>query len=219
MPPLRPLTFVLKYFLAARGLNEPYSGGAGSFMLQLLIVAFLQHRERYAYNYHQHTVYNLGLLLLEFLQMYGLNYNYATTGISVRNDGFFFPKAANDRKALFLNPQRPFLMALENPLDPSHDVGKASFRVQMIQRAFSVAYHMLLAHVCAPFEPTPSILGTILPVNQEMLERQLLKKRDRPLASKRGRHDSRDDDRPLASKRGRHDSRDDGARGKHRRWR
>lgn len=26
MPPLRPLTFVLKYFLAARGLNEPYTG-------------------------------------------------------------------------------------------------------------------------------------------------------------------------------------------------
>jgi DNA polymerase sigma len=65
MPPLRPLTFVLKYFLAARGLNEPYSGGVGSFMLQMMITAFLQHRERYNYNYKRQSVYNLGSLLLD----------------------------------------------------------------------------------------------------------------------------------------------------------
>ena len=50
MPPLKPLTFILKYFMAARGLNEPYSGGCGSFMLQMMIVSVLQHRERHAYN-------------------------------------------------------------------------------------------------------------------------------------------------------------------------
>jgi non-canonical poly(A) RNA polymerase PAPD5/7 len=41
LPPLRPLTFCLKQFLQARGLNEPYSGGVGSFLLQLMIVSFL----------------------------------------------------------------------------------------------------------------------------------------------------------------------------------
>lgn len=184
---LRPLTFVLKYFLAARGLNEPYSGGVGSFMLQLLIVAFLQHRERAAYNFNQQTVYNLGVLLIEFFRMYGLEFNYLTTGISVRNDGFFFAKGALDRKNTFCDQNRPHLLALENPLDPSLDVGKASFRIQMIQRSFALAFRTLMAHVTQPFEPTTSILGAIFPVSEEMLDRQVVKKRDRPLAAKRGR--------------------------------
>jgi non-canonical poly(A) RNA polymerase PAPD5/7 len=171
MPVLRPLTFVLKYFLAARSLNEPYSGGVGSFMLQLLIVAFLQHRERLAFNYRKQTVYNLGLLLVEFFKFYGLDFNYFTTVISVRNDGFFFPKG--ERKEVFCDDGRTNLLALENPLDPSSDVGKPSFRFQMVrmceitlyltcspvtvysdaidslqvQRAFALAYRTLMAHV------------------------------------------------------------------------
>lgn len=169
-------------------------------MLQLLIVAFLQHRERLSYNFRQQTVYNLGSLLMEFLKMYGLDLNSATTGISVRNDGFFFPKGAKDRKAFFWDPNRPLQLALENPLDPSLDVGKPSFRFQTIQRAFAVAYRMLLVHLSSPFEPCISILGVILPVNQEMLDRKILKKQDRPLMAKRGR--SSDYDRG-SQKRGR----------------
>eukprot|EP00956_Cyclotella_meneghiniana_P025961 scaffold55166_cov53-Cyclotella_meneghiniana.AAC.1 len=37
MPPLRPLTFVLKYYLASRDSNKPFSGGIGSYLLQLMI--------------------------------------------------------------------------------------------------------------------------------------------------------------------------------------
>ena len=40
--------------MAAWGLNEPYSGGIGSFMLQMMIVSFLQHQVRFDYNNHQH---------------------------------------------------------------------------------------------------------------------------------------------------------------------
>lgn len=39
---LRPLTLFLKYFLYIRGLNDTYSGGIGSFLLQLMIVSHLQ---------------------------------------------------------------------------------------------------------------------------------------------------------------------------------
>lgn len=190
LPPLRPLTFVLKYFLAARGLNEPYSGGVGSFMLQLMIVSFLQHRERDAVNFHRPSVYNLGSLLLEFFELYGMEFNYLTTGISVRHDGFFFPKGASDRRASFWKPDRMAMMALENPLDPTLDVGQSSFRYQIVQRAFAVAYKMLLAYVtAAPNEQqlrdVPSILATILPPTHYMTTRLVLKRRDRPLAAKR----------------------------------
>jgi non-canonical poly(A) RNA polymerase PAPD5/7 len=112
LPPLRPLTFVLKYFLAARGLNEPYTGGVGSFLLQLMIVSFLQHRERDAVNYQRPSVYNLGSLLFEFLELYGLEFNYYTTGISVRYDGFYFPKGAADRRITFLKSDRMSMVSI-----------------------------------------------------------------------------------------------------------
>jgi non-canonical poly(A) RNA polymerase PAPD5/7 len=188
LPPLRPLTIVLKYFLAARSLNEPYSGGVGSFMLQLMIVAFLQQRERDAVNFARPSAYNLGALLLDFLELYGLDLNYYTTGISVRYDGFFFPKGAADRRATFWKPDRMAMMALENPLDPTLDVGQSSFRYQTVQRAFAVAYRMLLSFVTSEpheMQHITSILATILPPTHYMTSRLVLKRRDRPLSAKR----------------------------------
>lgn len=174
MPPLRPLTFVLKYFMEARGLNEPYTGGVGSFMLQLMIVSFLQHRERDAYNFRRPSLYNLGALLVEFLELYGIDFNYITTGFSVRHDGFYFPKGAHDRKENFYQPSRPFSMAVENPLDPTMDVGTSSFRIQTVQRSFETAFRVLLAQVSEPRVPSLSILATILPPTQEMKKRAIL---------------------------------------------
>lgn len=175
MPPLRPLTFVLKYFMDARGINEPYSGGVGSFMLQLMIVSFLQHRERDGYNFRRPSLYNLGCLLVEFFELYGLDFNYITTGISVRHDGFYFPKGSKDRKKDFWQPTRRFSMAIENPLEPSHDVGKPSYRIQIVQRAFEVAFKTLLAHLSEPMVPAISTLASILPPTTEMDQRVWMK--------------------------------------------
>jgi len=173
MPPLRPLIFVLKYFLAARVLNEPYSGGVGSYLLQLMIVSFLQHRERDIVNFGKPGPNNLGCLLLDFFDLYGSRFNYCTTGISVRHDGSYFRKG--ERKDLFVVPARPFSVAMENPLDIKTDVGKDSFRIQMVHRAFSAAYKVLLAHVSHPAQPTASIVATIMPPTEEMFRRKKAK--------------------------------------------
>lgn len=176
MPPLRPLTFVLKYFLEARGLNEPYTGGVGSYMIQLMIVSFLQHRERDSFMRGKGYPNNLGALLLEFFELYGIDFNYFTTGISVRYDGSYFPKGAKDRREHFVIPNRLFSLALENPLEVTSDVGRATFRIQTVQRAFEVAMRVLLSHVAEPYVPTTSILASILPPTTEMMKRATLKK-------------------------------------------
>lgn len=176
MPPLRPLAFVLKYFVESRGLNEPYSGGVGSYMLQLMIVSFLQHRERDGYNFRRPSLYNLGCLLVEFFELYGLDFNYVTTGISVRHDGFYFPKGAKDRKENFWQPNRRFSMAIENPLEPTHDVGKPSYRIHVVQRSFELAFKTLLAHLSEPMVPAVSTLASILPPTAEMKKRALIKR-------------------------------------------
>ena len=219
MPPLKPLTFILKYFMAVRGLNEPYSGGCGSFMIQLMIVSFLQHRERYDYNaYIHHTQQerrerrerrrrhgsgrrgryddvsyddddddddsgyvpspmNLGSLLIEFFELYGMDLNYLTTAISVRNDGYYFPKGHHNRREFFFtNPSRPFSLGIENPIDITMDVGKSSFRMGLIQKSFEVALRVLLGHVAQPVIPTDSILESIIPPTEEMYQRATMNK-------------------------------------------
>ncbi len=184
LPPLRPLTFVLKYFLASRGLNQPYTGGMGSFMLQMMIVSFLQQREREIVNNRMPNSYNLGALLLEFLELYSMDFNYVTVGVSVRFDGYYFPKGAMDRKDNFWQPGRPFSFAMENPLDPTMDVGAPSFRMSSIQRSFEIAFKVLLSHVTEPVQPSVSILVSILPATDEMRKRVTLN-RLKPLTAAR----------------------------------
>lgn len=178
MPPLKPLTFILKYFLVSRDLNEPYSGGIGSFMLQMMIVSFLQHRAREEYSAGRDSgkYTNLGSLLLEFLELYGVDFNYITTAISVRNDGYYFPKGGKGKKEYFWQVQRPNSLAMENPFDITSDVGRASFRMPLIQKSFEVSFRILLAHVSEPLQPTQSVLATILPTTQEMKSRATLLK-------------------------------------------
>lgn len=172
LSPLRPLTFVLKKFMASRGLNQPYTGGVGSFLLQMMILAFLQHRERDSFNNRRPSQYSLGALLVEFFEFYSTDFNFITTGISVRFDGFFFPKGASDRKKNFWQQNRPFSIAMENPLDPTFDVGSPSFRIDLVQRSFEVAFRVLLSHVSEPMIPTNSLLASILKPSNEMWERR-----------------------------------------------
>lgn len=179
MAPLRPLTFVLKYYLASRELNKPFTGGIGSYLLQLMIVSFLQQRSREDLNRSKggrmENSFNLGSLLVDFLEFYGLDYNYYTTGISVRNDGYYFAKGERDKKGTFWQPSRPFSIAMENPLDPSMDVGAGAYRIQTIQRVFQHSFQTLLAYVAEPREPTDSILARIIPPTEEMEKRRLMK--------------------------------------------
>jgi non-canonical poly(A) RNA polymerase PAPD5/7 len=208
LPALRPLTLVIKSFLAARGLNQPYTGGVGSFMVQVMIVAFLQQRERDAVINRLRPTLNIGSLLLEFFELFGLEFNYVTTGISIRNDGFFFPKGAPTKREIFYSAERPHLLALENPLDTTMDVGKSSFRIQIVQRAFKVAHNVLLSYVAEATPTAPSILATILPPTDEMLQRRRLKRRmaRRQMLKQEERQQSKTSDppgmdQPLPSKR------------------
>jgi DNA polymerase sigma len=113
-------------------------------------------------------------MLLEFFELYGMDFNYLTTGISVRSDGFYFPKGAKGKKEYFHQPTRPFSLSIENPFDITSDVGKASFRMQLIAKSFEVAMRVLLSHTAEPFVPTESILASILPPTEEMHKRSTM---------------------------------------------
>lgn len=68
-----------------------FSGGLGSYALTSLIVSFLQlHPKIQSGEIKQEE--NLGILLIEFFELYGKRFQYDTVGISVRGKGSYFRK-------------------------------------------------------------------------------------------------------------------------------
>ena len=68
------------------------------------------------------------------------------------------------------------MLGIENPIETTVDVGKSSFRMQLIQKSFEVALRVLLSHVAQPYVPTDSILESIIPSTEEMYKRATLHK-------------------------------------------
>jgi len=142
---LRPLVLVLKYFLLQRGLNEPYSGGIGSYTLVLMLVSFLQMR---SCNQPDSDFMDLGILLRDFLEFYGSKFNYYCTGVNVLDGGSYYSKKAQS----VFDPNRPFLLSIKDPQDDENDVGKNSWQIMLVKAAFAHAAKSLDQAV---FGPTP----------------------------------------------------------------
>lgn len=157
-PPLAPLYLVLKTFLQLKHLNEVYhTGGLASYTLFVMLNTFLQvhpnGREASAASAHS----GLGFLLAGFFHFYGTSLNVREYGISCRGGDNFFLKAQRG----FYNGWKPYLLAVEDPLMPSNDVGKNSFNFPKIQTAFRESYELLtLGHFN---QRSVSLLSLIFP--------------------------------------------------------
>ena len=68
---------------------QVYSGGLSSYALILMVVSFLQQHVR---EDARSPKANLGVLLVEFFELYGVHFNYTRTGIQVKEEGAYLPK-------------------------------------------------------------------------------------------------------------------------------
>ncbi|XP_058825345.1 non-canonical poly(A) RNA polymerase protein Trf4-1 isoform X2 [Topomyia yanbarensis] len=168
-PVLAKLVLVLKQFLLQRDLNEVFTGGISSYSLILMCISFLQLHPRA--NLNQTT--NLGVLLLEFLELYGRKFNYMKTGISVKNGGRYIPKEELQRE--MIDGHRPSLLCIEDPLTPGNDIGRSSYGALQVKQAFEYAYIVLMQAV-SPLNKflndcnRQSILGRIIRVTDEVID-------------------------------------------------
>ncbi|KAJ1455249.1 hypothetical protein M885DRAFT_483838 [Pelagophyceae sp. CCMP2097] len=186
LPALRAVVMVLKYFLNQRELNETYSGGMGSYMTQLLVVSFLQMRLRTDHATNFPSVPNLGALLLEFFELYSRDFNFVTTGICVRGDGSYFPKQGRG----WFYQNRPMLLAIENPDDAKFDVGKNSFAINRIKRAFEQAHlHLTVALTARDWDKSSLLASIIYPDDPALAGRTLNAEVGKP-ARKRAKHEA-----------------------------
>ncbi|KAJ2803853.1 hypothetical protein H4R20_002729 [Coemansia guatemalensis] len=135
---LRPIVLAIKQFLYQRSMNEVYTGGMGSYAITLLVVSLLQMHPRIRSGGLEVSK-NLGVILVEFFELYGKRFNYDNTCVGVLEQGQYLCK----RRKGFFNPTQPYLLSIEDPCDPSNDVTKGTHGINRIKQTFGGAYDLL----------------------------------------------------------------------------
>lgn len=185
---LRSLVIIAKAFLNQRAMNEVYTGGLGSYSIVCMAVSFLQMHPKIRRG-EIDAEKNLGVLVMEFFELYGCYFNYEEVGISVRNGGSYFSK----RQRGWYDFAKRNHLSIEDPTDPSNDISKGSYGIAKVRQTLAGAHGIMtsMAFLRAGIlgarkegrtyslrghrEPEDmSILSSILGVTQETLNNRLL---------------------------------------------
>jgi non-canonical poly(A) RNA polymerase PAPD5/7 len=86
-PAMPILVTVIKQFLTMRGLNEPVNGGIGGFSVTCLVTSLLQLLPQ-VQSGNMLPEHHLGEILMEFLDLYGNEFNAVTTAIQFDPPGY-----------------------------------------------------------------------------------------------------------------------------------
>jgi len=132
---------------------------------------------------------NLGVLVMEFFELYGCFFNYHEVGISIRNGGSYFNKAHRG----WLDYGKSYLLSIEDPGDPSNDVSRGTYGMARVRATFAGAFGILTSvafsrvgfirarrensytNLRRQTEPEDmSILSSILGITQETINRRKL---------------------------------------------
>ncbi|KAG0636098.1 hypothetical protein HOY80DRAFT_1017620 [Tuber brumale] len=184
-PAMPILLTVIKQFLAMRGLNEVYLGGLGSFSVTCLIVSMFQMHPGAASG-RMDPRRHLGVMLLEFLELYGKNFNTETLGICVdpRKPSYFRKNDVFPVIQRGATPPQTDLLCIQDPNNSENDISRSSYQIKMILTLWAEALDDLVGHM-KKFETLQfadrqnrSLLGVILGGNYGKIEEQrwLMKK-------------------------------------------
>ncbi|KAK9374720.1 uncharacterized protein V1513DRAFT_444960 [Lipomyces chichibuensis] len=168
-PGLRELVMIIKYFLAKRDLNSVPNGGLGGFAVVCMVLSFFQMHPKIVSG-EILPEENLGVLLIQFLELYGKNFNYDVVGISVTGNGSYFDK---NRDNVLENRNR-YSLAIRDPNDPTNNISRGTYNLRNIRRAFGGAYDILTTQ-CYEMDALSrrkwvgkSLLGSILYIEERV---------------------------------------------------
>lgn len=154
-PTLRSLYFAIRSCLELRRLNITFEGGLGSYAMLILIVNALKHTSG------QHDPHDVGNQLLHVLEFYS-NSDLYRVGFSVDPPRTFrkggIPATAEERLARASDPvlrgidliakanlQKPYLLCLQDPADPTNDLGRKAYSIKHIQQTFATARNTMVS--------------------------------------------------------------------------
>lgn len=172
-PAVRPLTLVLKHFLDMRSLNEVFSGGLSSYAVMCLVISFLQmHPLIQGGLIRPHE--NLGVLLMEFFELYGRNFNSEVVGISVLQGGAYISKEDWG----WVQEAKPHLLSIADPQNTENDISKGSFAYSAVRQSFEHAFNVLKCAIVElethqrrgqSISLKASVLGSIITLDPKLL--------------------------------------------------
>ncbi|KAG5634891.1 hypothetical protein H0H81_000408 [Sphagnurus paluster] len=137
---LRSLVMITKAFLSQRSMNEVFSGGLGSYSIVCLAISFLQMHPKIRRGEIDPDK-NLGVLVMDFFELYGCYFNYYEVGISLRDGGTYF----NKRQRGWYDYGKGNLLSIEDPADPTNDISKGSFAFPKVKATFAGAFQILVS--------------------------------------------------------------------------
>ncbi|KAE8214078.1 hypothetical protein CF327_g2486 [Tilletia walkeri] len=141
-PAIRPIVMVIKQLLSSRNLSEVYLGGLGSYSVILTAISFMQMHPRIQ-RCEIDPARNLGVLLLEYLELYGKRFAYDELGISIRGKGSYFNKAMRG----WTDQRGGLKICIEDPLDPTNDVAAGSFNFYEVRSAWAGGFDLISASI------------------------------------------------------------------------
>ncbi|RUS32076.1 hypothetical protein BC938DRAFT_476338 [Jimgerdemannia flammicorona] len=152
---LRELVLLIKWFLNQRGLNEVYTGGLGSYAIVCMLANFLQIHPKIQSG-EIRAIQNLGILLIEFFELYGKAFNYDVVGLKVgiESNGSDVGYYRTTREPVFRGgwqQQQQLLLSVRDPTDPANDIARNSYYLWNIKQTFAGAYQLLTATLCRAF--------------------------------------------------------------------
>ncbi|OWB61220.1 hypothetical protein B5S29_g2107 [[Candida] boidinii] len=138
-PGLRELVLIIKQFLAVRKLNNVHVGGLGGFSIICLVYSFLRLHPRIVTKSID-PMENLGVLLIEFFELYGYNFAYDLVGIGFEDS---LPVYVKKGQHYCLQAKNTFTIGIIDPHDSSNNISRGTFNLRDIKRSFGGAFELL----------------------------------------------------------------------------
>lgn len=144
-PYLKHMVILLKYFLKRRHLSEVIRGGLCSYAQFLLILNFFQ-LHPLIQNDQINIEENIGTIMMDFFQFYGLEFPFEKATISVLEKRY--------------KPNRDSQINIEDPCNVENNVAAGCSSLSMIREIFSFSYKIMAA-AFADKVPTNKAIGEL----------------------------------------------------------
>ncbi|KAF4317560.1 hypothetical protein BBO99_00003285 [Phytophthora kernoviae] len=155
-------------FLREKALNSAFTGGLSSYAVTLLAV-FLMEMQRHEDEENEsdgelklketsgeRDARKLGQLLLDFLEYYGMSFDYRITGLSLKPEAFGVYALAPHLSITNGLPLMPQLV-IDDPVyqNGQHNAAAGAFALARVVAALENGYYALWFHRPTQFTPTP----------------------------------------------------------------
>ncbi|KAJ3029241.1 hypothetical protein HDV00_009696 [Rhizophlyctis rosea] len=193
---LNPLVILVKRWLAERKFDEVYTGGLGGYAVANMALAMImvsrstRRMQQLRAGSGAGSIVGggggggsfgrqqdeqdteLGRLMMEFFETFGLTLDYARRGVSVRIGRFVDRPAGTNRlryAPVGASSNLDFGLSLyvEDPADPSNDVCRASYRVAEIREAMAESFVRMEDALDGVVEPERGMLDGVVGLNEE----------------------------------------------------